>query len=154
MKWLVKGIGLVTAAMVGIPTMIAAFSPSWLHRSRRSRWRFLGAVDSLPLGEMRKIVVALPDEEWGEALRQKAVYAWRPAERQVIVYSRSCTDLGCPLTFDPGSQCFFCPCHGGIFDKNGERLAGPPNRPMYRYAARITEGGEIEIDLNSVPPMA
>ncbi|KJR99669.1 MAG: hypothetical protein VR65_15560 [Desulfobulbaceae bacterium BRH_c16a] len=153
MKWLVRCIGLATAAMVGIPALIAGISPVWMYRPRRNVWRSIGPLDDFPIGEMRKIIVSLPEEEWGRALREKAVYAWRPSAEEAVVYSRSCTDLGCPLTFDPGSQCFFCPCHGGIFDKNGKRMAGPPNRPMYRFAIRIA-GGEIEIDLNSVPPMA
>ncbi len=152
LKWLVRGIGLTTAALVGIPALIAGFAPVWMHPRRRT-WRAVGPLESVPVGEMRKMIVSLPEEEWGEALREKAVYVWRPSAEETVVYSRSCTDLGCPLTFDPGSQCFFCPCHGGIFDKNGERLAGPPNRPMYRFAVR-TVGGEIEIDLRSVPPMA
>lgn len=153
MKWLVRAIGLATAAMVGIPAIITGISPTWRHRRRRTVWRSLGPLEAFPVGEMREIVVSLPDEAWGRSLREKTIYAWRPSADETIVYSRSCTDLGCPLTFDPGSQCFFCPCHGGIFAKNGERMAGPPNRPMYRFAVRI-EAGEIEIDLNSVPPMA
>ncbi len=153
LKWAVRGIGLATAAMVGFPTLIAGFAPVWQRRPGKESWQAIGTVDDFPLGEMRKIVVTLPEEPWGAALREKAVYAWRPSEQEAIVYSRSCTDLGCPLTFDPGSQCFFCPCHGGIFDKNGERLAGPPRRPMYRFATRIVNG-EIRIDLHSVPLMA
>jgi menaquinol-cytochrome c reductase iron-sulfur subunit len=54
------------------------------------------------------------------------------------------------LDYDRGSACFFCPCHGGIFRQNGERLAGPPKRPMYRYAHRLRDG-IVEIDLQSVP---
>jgi len=153
MKWTIRGIGLATAAMLGIPSLIAGFAPLWRTRRKRDVWRSIGPVEAFPVGEMRRIIVTLPEEEWGQALREQTVYAWRPAEWEAVVYSRSCTDLGCPLTFDPGSQCFFCPCHGGIFDKNGERMAGPPSRPMYRFACRIIDG-EVLIDLRSVPPMA
>ncbi|MFO7963046.1 MAG: Rieske 2Fe-2S domain-containing protein [Desulfobacterales bacterium] len=153
MVWGVRGIGLAVAAMVGIPSLIAGLAPLWRQRGKRPKWRSIGGIETFPVGVMRKVIVRLPEEHWGDALRDMAVYAWRSTEKEVIVYSRSCTDLGCPLTFDPGSQCFFCPCHGGIFDKNGERMAGPPNRPMYRYANRI-KNGEILIDLHSVPPMA
>ena len=153
MKWTIRGIGLATAGMVGIPALIAGFAPLWMRRPKREVWQSIGRVGAFPVGEMRKVIVRLPEEEWGRALQEKAVYAWRPAEGEAVVYSQNCTDLGCPLTFDPGSQCFFCPCHGGIFDRNGERMAGPPSRPMYRYATRI-DHGQIVIDLRSVPPMA
>ncbi len=152
MKWMVRAIGLATAAMVGIPTLVASFSPAWMNRPKKNVWRSIGILEEFPVGEMRKVVVSLPEEKWGNALREKAVYAWRPSAEEMVVYSRNCTDLGCPLTFDPGSQCFFCPCHGGIFDKNGERIAGPPSRPMYRFAVRV-DNNEIKIDLDSVPPM-
>lgn len=153
MAWSVRGIGLAVAAMVGIPSLIAGFSPLWKPRPREEEWRSLGRVGEFPVGEMRKIVVRLPEEKWGDALREKAVYAWRPSDGEAIVYSGSCTDLGCPLTYDPGSRCFFCPCHGGIFDKDGRRLAGPPKRPMYRFTVRIVDN-EVLIDLNSVPLVA
>jgi menaquinol-cytochrome c reductase iron-sulfur subunit len=153
MKWAIRGIGLATTFMVGIPSLIVAFAPVVRHRARKSVWQSLGQIEDFPVGEMRKVILDVPRDDWGEAVREKAVYAWRPAEGEAVVYSRNCTDLGCPLTYDPGSECFFCPCHGGIFSKNGDRMAGPPKRPMYRYAARFTNG-EIEIDLNSVPPMA
>ncbi len=154
LKWAVRGIGASVAAMVGIPALIAGFSPVWRYRARQQEWQSIGPVEAFPVGDMRKRIVSLPAEAWGRgALRRQAVYAWRPSQTEAIVYSRNCTDLGCPLTFDPGSQCFFCPCHGGIFDKDGRRMAGPPSRPMYRFASRI-RNGEILIDLNSVPPMA
>lgn len=153
MKWAIRGIGLATTVMVGIPSFVAALSPIWKYRPRRQAWQSLGPAEEFPVGEMRKVIVHLPREDRGRALREKAVYAWRPTQGEAVVYSRSCTDLGCPLTWDPGSECFFCPCHGGIFSKNGDRMAGPPKRSMYRYATRIVNG-EIEIDINSLPPMA
>ncbi len=153
MKWAIRAIGLATAGLVGAPSLIAAFAPLWRHRRTPPYWQPLGAFQEFPVGEMREVVIQVARQDWSETLREKIVYAWRPTEQEAVVYSRSCTDLGCPLRWDPGSQCFFCPCHGGIFDKSGERMAGPPAKPMYRYATRIINGG-IEIDLNSLPPMA
>ncbi len=153
MKWAIRAIGLATTVMVGIPSLVIALSPVRKQRTQRSIWQSIGPVEDFPVGQMRPITVPVPREDWARGLREKVVYAWRPAEGEAIVYSRSCTDLGCPLTWDPGSECFFCPCHGGIFSKNGERMAGPPQSPLYRYASRIING-EIEIDLLSLPLVA
>lgn len=92
--------------------------------------------------------------DWARSLDEKGVYVWRKSEKEadVVVFSRNCTDLSCPVKFDEGSECFYCPCHGGIFDKQGIPLAGPPSVPLYRYANRV-RGGVLEIDLNSLPPM-
>jgi menaquinol-cytochrome c reductase iron-sulfur subunit len=151
-KWVSAGIGLTVAGVVGIPSLISGLSPMWTSGGKRQIWQSIGIVAAYPLGVMRRVIVTLPVETWNETLRNRLVYAWRPSLKEVLAFSPSCTDLGCPLTFDTGSEWFFCPCHGGIFDKYGRRRAGPPNRSMYRYDYRIIDN-EILIDLYSTPPM-
>jgi Rieske Fe-S protein len=77
---------------------------------------------------------------------------WAESPDQFVVFSRACTDLSCPVRWDPGSQWFFCPCHGGIFDRRGEPRAGPPAVPLHRYQTRIRDG-ILEVDVFSVPPL-
>jgi menaquinol-cytochrome c reductase iron-sulfur subunit len=143
--------GLVVAAVLGIPALILSLAPV-LDR-RQAIWRPLGSLGGFPVGEVQKATVPLPHLDWAEEPIAQGVYVWRPTPTEVIVYSRSCTDLGCPLNWDPGAEVFLCPCHGGIFAKDGERMVGPPKLPMYRYATRIRQG-QVEIDLTSVPPEA
>jgi menaquinol-cytochrome c reductase iron-sulfur subunit len=143
--------GLMVGGIVGLPSLLAIFSPS-LRRRDDETWQAVGPLDEFPLGEVIKSVVRVPRDDWARSLREKGVFVLREAADQVVVYSRNCTDLGCPITWDPGSEWFFCPCHGGIFSKDGERQAGPPKIPLYRYATRVRDG-LLEIDLNSLPPM-
>lgn len=42
---------------------------------------------------------------------------------------------------DPGR--FHCPCHGSIFDINGQKLAGPTPRSMDIMAMEIVDGKVI-----------
>jgi hypothetical protein len=35
---------------------------------------------------------------------------------------------------------FSCPCHGGAYDTEGNRIAGPPVRAMDRYKFSIIDG--------------
>jgi menaquinol-cytochrome c reductase iron-sulfur subunit len=153
LKWSLRGIGLATIAMVGIPSLLASLNPILNTINNGNNWRNIGTLDKFPIGKMREIIINLPGDTFNRPLTEKAIYAWRTSESEIIAYSRRCTDLGCPLTYDPGSECFFCPCHGGIFNKNGSRIAGPPNRPMYRFKNIIVDKN-ILIDLNSVPPVA
>lgn len=153
MAWALRAFGLAGAGIIGVPSLLTALAPVIDRRGREEAWQPLGPLAAFPVGEMRKAVIRVPRRDRMRSLREQAVYAWRPGAEETIVYSRSCTDLGCPVTWDPGSQCFFCPCHGGIFDKNGERMAGPPKRPLYRYASRI-RNGSIEVDVLSLPPVA
>jgi menaquinol-cytochrome c reductase iron-sulfur subunit len=151
-KLLTLGIGAVAGAFTAIPGLISVIAPAV--RRRGPTWRPLGRVGEFEMDEIRRAAVAIPREDWSEAPEVKAVYVWRlPAPDEFVVFSRNCTDLSCPVVWDPGSERFFCPCHGGIFAKDGEPVAGPPRRPLWRYAHRV-RNGLLEIDLASVPPVA
>ncbi len=147
----ITGTGLVVAGIVVVPSLISIFSPAFEARPA-SLWQAVAEVDRFKIGEMQKSLLSIASPARADELSQKAIYVWRRSADEFVVYSRSCTDLGCPLVWDAGSEWFFCPCHGGIFDKEGQRRAGPPKLPMWRYESRI-ENGVLEINLRSVPPM-
>ena len=142
---------MLVAGVVGIPALLTGLSPAL--RPRRETWRPVGRLKDFPVGAVHKSVILTDPRVWPRSFGQQAVFVWRRSGDEIVVFSRSCTDLGCPLDYDPGSACFFCPCHGGIFAQDGERLAGPPNGPMYRYAYRVRED-VLEIDVFSIPPAA
>ena len=153
LRWVVRGIGAATAAVLAVPAVATLFSPVWRYR-RAPLWQPVGGLDDFPVQAVEKAVVSVPPEEARpRTLAAKGVFVWRPDEQEVVVFSRNCTDLSCPVTWDPGSGWFFCPCHGGIFNEQGEPMAGPPPVPLYRYDARV-QNGVLEIDLHSVPPMS
>lgn len=151
-KRLIKGATAAVTAALGVPAVIAALSPV-LQRRRGPDWRPLGPLDRFQIGSMTRAEVGAGPDDWTRPLVARAVYVWRPGPDDVVVYSRACTDLGCPLAWDDGSGWFLCPCHGGMFAADGQRVAGPPARSMDRYAVRVSEG-VLEIDLNSLPPVA
>jgi menaquinol-cytochrome c reductase iron-sulfur subunit len=151
LKVFVNGTGLVIGGTVAVPALLTGFSPVW-NRRHGELWQQVGKLDEFPIDDVRKAVFSVPRDDLSRSLREKSVYVWRSSDKDVVVYSRNCTDLSCPITWDAGSGWFYCPCHGGIFAKNGDRKAGPPKRPLYRFANRVRDG-LIEIDLNSLPPM-
>lgn len=149
LKLVVHSFGIIVAGVVAVPSLWSALAPA---RGRQpARWVRVGPVDLFAPGSTVKSVMALPRDEAATPLQLKAIYVWRPTEDEWVVFSRNCTDLGCPVTWDPGSEVFFCPCHGGIFAKNGERLAGPPKRALDRYASRV-RNGMLEVDISSLSP--
>lgn len=143
--------GVGVAGIIAVPAVIHLLSPV-LTEEAESLWRQVGPVEAFPPGEVRKVIVEVSRSARQRAIREKAVFVWHSERDGLVVYSRDCTDLGCQLELDPGNDWFFCPCHGGIFSTDGEPQAGPPNRPLFRFANRI-RGGVLEIDLRSVPPM-
>jgi len=43
---------------------------------------------------------------------------------------------------------FKCPCHGSGFTHEGLNFEGPAPRPLERYAIRVADDGQLEIDRN------
>jgi cytochrome b6-f complex iron-sulfur subunit len=67
-------------------------------------------------------------------------------EQQIYALRTVCTHLGCTPNWLEGEQKFKCPCHGSGFYKDGINFEGPAPRPLERYAIRIGDDGQLEID--------
>jgi Rieske Fe-S protein len=61
------------------------------------------------------------------------------------VMNSTCAHLGCPVRWVAEVEELLCPCHGGLYDINGEHIGGPPPRDLYRYTFEIREDGFIYI---------
>lgn len=53
------------------------------------------------------------------------------------VFSGICTHLGCIVQWKQEKNHFYCPCHKGYFDKNGQVIGGPPPRPLDEYRVEV-----------------
>ena len=69
------------------------------------------------------------------------------AQDNLNVLSNSCAHLGCPVRWilREGEGELLCPCHGGIYNINGEYVAGPPPRDLYRYTHEVREDGNLYV---------
>ena len=67
-------------------------------------------------------------------------------QQQIVALKTVCTHLGCTPNWLEAEQKFKCPCHGSGFYKDGINFEGPAPRPLERYAIRIADDGQIEID--------
>jgi cytochrome b6-f complex iron-sulfur subunit len=67
-------------------------------------------------------------------------------ERQIYALSTVCTHLGCITLWQESEQKFKCPCHGSGFYQDGVNFEGPAPRPLERYAIRIADDGQLEVD--------
>lgn len=63
------------------------------------------------------------------------------ADLGFVALAQACTHQGCTIAYDPGSQNFVCPCHGGTYDLNGNVTGGPPPSPLTKYT--ITRANNI-----------
>jgi cytochrome b6-f complex iron-sulfur subunit len=67
-------------------------------------------------------------------------------QQQLYALKTVCTHLGCTPNWLEAEQKFKCPCHGSGFYKDGINFEGPAPRPLERYAIRIADDGQVEID--------
>ncbi|REK09491.1 MAG: Rieske (2Fe-2S) protein [Planctomycetota bacterium] len=67
-------------------------------------------------------------------------------EPQIYALRTVCTHLGCTPNWLEGEQKFKCPCHGSGFYKDGINFEGPAPRPLERYAIRVADDGQLEVD--------
>lgn len=92
------------------------------------------------------------DSERPQFLDEKSQGFTEQEKQQIMenlnILSNSCAHLGCPVRWIliEGEGEFLCPCHGGIYDINGDYIAGPPPRGMYEYpVAEIRDNGMLYI---------
>jgi len=71
-------------------------------------------------------------------------------KRQIYALSTICTHLGCMTLWQESEQKFKCPCHGSGFYKDGINFEGPAPRPLERFAIRIADDGQIEVDRSKI----
>lgn len=67
-------------------------------------------------------------------------------QQEIYALRTVCTHLGCTPNWLEGEQKFKCPCHGSGFYKDGINFEGPAPRPLERYAIRLADDGQLEID--------
>lgn len=60
------------------------------------------------------------------------------SEEEVYALSMVCTHLGC--TVNVTAENIVCPCHGSIFDREGNVLKGPSDKPLKRL--EVEERGD------------
>ena len=104
----------------------------------------VGPVAELPPGEWTLRTVTLDQEDaWkkeGQVRHSLWVRRAGDGDRGIIVLSPLCPHLGCPINWHPDKGQFDCPCHGGTFAADGERVGGPPPRSMDPLAFEVGAG--------------
>ena len=68
------------------------------------------------------------------------------AGETVRAFSTTCTHLGCQVYWQGDKKVFFCPCHDGYFDADGNPTAGPPPTPLPQYPVEV-RGGSIFVTM-------
>jgi menaquinol-cytochrome c reductase iron-sulfur subunit len=137
------GLGCIGAALVGLPVVGFLLAP--LFERVASKWRGVGTADSFRKGET--VEVKFEDASsvsWAGVTDQTAAWLRCEPDGQFVAFAINCTHLGCPVRWLQQADLFMCPCHGGVYYKDGTVAAGPPPRPLTKYPVRVRDG-QVEI---------
>ncbi len=130
------------AALVGLPILGYLLAP--LVRPLPDDYVDVGAVDGFPLGETTLVRFRDPSPlPWAGQLAETALWVRRVSQTGADafqVFSVHCTHLGCPVNWRAGAHIFLCPCHGGVYYADGTVAGGPPERPLFQRAWKISSG--------------
>lgn len=139
----------VAGAIVGVP--VVGFLVSPLLRRVPRVWRPVGRLDGFTIGET--VSVTFDDASplpWSGVTARTAAWLRRDDATGFTAFAVNCTHLGCPVRWVPSAELFLCPCHGGVFTRDGSVAAGPPPKPLTRYLVRV-RNGQVEIQTAPTP---
>ena len=158
------GLGGVITGLVALPVAGFAVLPAFVDQG--SDDIDIGPVEDYPEGEF-VVATFLSKPEQGEVSRRTAYVrnnGLKDGVPSFTILSNRCVHLGCPvqvnglsledqqqlvaveggpsvsLTPTQAASGFGCPCHGGQYDTEGNRTAGPPVRALDRYRFEIRDG--------------
>ena len=149
------GLGGVITGLVAVPILGYAILPAFVDQKLDPI--DLGPLDNYPEGKW-VITTYLANPPQGEVSRHTAFVRsngeLEPGVPSFTLISNRCVHLGCPVQAsgplseqpkkiqtdvgevtltDVTPAAFSCPCHGGAYDLEGNRTAGPPVRALDRY---------------------
>lgn len=96
------------------------------------------------------LVATLTDRRadgWHETRKSTVVFLDKQGE-EYRAFSATCTHLGCRVAWVAESSQYKCPCHGGVFSREGDVVSGPPPHGLTRLPVRLNSTtGEIEVEV-------
>jgi menaquinol-cytochrome c reductase iron-sulfur subunit len=141
-----QAFGGVAVAAVALPTIGFALAP--IFDRPEETWEGVGTADDFTSDTYRQAVITVV-EGVGDT-GKTTVYIRRgstdldESPDEFVAISTRCAHLGCPVRFVQAAGNFICPCHGGVYDFQGQVIGGPPVRPLDRFQTRVV-GDELEV---------
>ena len=139
-RQMIIGTGLgagVISALLTIPAAGFILSPLF-QKKRRSDWIKVGAIDQVPVGRPTALTVGVPTGvSYDNTPVPRIVYVVRKEGGEVLALTNVCTHMQCDVHWDADLGQFLCPCHGGLYDLDGNNIGGPPPSPLPQWVHKI-----------------
>lgn len=120
----------------------AVVGPSFVRR--RETWLKAATLDALSENEPTPVTLRVSRQDgFTQIVDRYVVFLVKSGER-VTALSSTCTHLGCRVSWDSEAKQLKCPCHGGVYDRTGAVIAGPPPAPLATMTTRV-DGDQVFI---------
>lgn len=87
-------------------------------------------------------------DAWYESEETRIAWVFKNESGEIIALSPICKHLGCVVDWNTDKKNpnrFFCPCHYGLYEKNGKNVPGtPPIGPLDMYEVKV-DGGILKL---------
>ncbi len=121
----------------GLPAIPYIVGPA-LKKGEDQTWIPLGPVAKIEIGQPTLFKFKIKTQTgWIVDEQEASAYVITTDGREFAALSNVCTHLGCRVRWIAEQEKFFCPCHNGVFDKQGNVQAGPPPRPLDKYETKV-----------------
>jgi Rieske Fe-S protein len=130
------------AAALGVWVVLSPPESSSISPSGNSTGTTTSNLPSGAVANVRNIQVGVPvyfdypSSGYANMLMKKA-------DGSVYALSILCTHVCCQCEYLSGSKELYCPCHGSIFDQNGNVLQGPANTKLPSVQLSIDSNGNV-----------
>jgi Rieske Fe-S protein len=159
------GVGALIGGIVTLPALGFMIAPAFVDNQGFDEVD-LGPLENFPESQF-VIATFFSKADEGSVGRRTAFVRNNGTQNQVpsfTIISNRCAHLGCPtqpqglpgtakkitagereVTITPVASVsgFQCPCHGGAYDSEGNRTAGPPVRALDRYQYLVRDGNLV-----------
>ena len=108
--------------LLAMANWVVALATKVFHRGSRAE-RYVGSMSALDQSGL--MLFRYPTNE-------DPCIAVRTPEGKLVAYSQVCTHLSCAVIHNERENALFCPCHHGLFNLQGQPVAGPPTRSLPR----------------------
>jgi menaquinol-cytochrome c reductase iron-sulfur subunit len=140
MSWVTGAISALIGLGLGIPAIAYIVGPS-LKKEEAQAWINLGSTSKVELGVPALFKAKIQRQAgWIVNEEEISVFVLTENGREFVAMSNICTHLGCRVRWIDDREEFFCPCHNGVFDKDGRIVAGPVPRPLDQFETKVENG--------------
>ncbi len=142
LTYTLMGVGGFMAAGVVMPMARFALDPALKAKAESDRVYVCEVADVTEEPQKFKFTFEQVDA-WYESEVTSEAYIFKQNDK-IVALSSKCTHLGCTVSYGGNEEYpdrFYCPCHFGMFDKQGINIPGtPPTRPLDEFEVFVEDG--------------